>query len=382
MARLRARAAAAATLPTVPTGPTLEPGTEEPVRIPALRARLAAEDPVLAAAPDGGPLYDAALEESVRRFQATEGLEADGRVGAITVAALNRSYGARIRQLRVALDMRRNAAAPPAGRRVEVNIPDFRAQVIENGRVLFDMAVIVGRPTRQTPTMRTTLTAAVFNPQWGVPVRLAREDLLPRFRRDPRGMQERGFRVYANVDGEARQVDATTINWGRVDPASFPYTIRQAAGDDNALGRLKLVMPNNQDIYMHDTPERALFARADRAFSSGCIRMEQPFEMLNFVLAGTPGWSAQRGQQVLASRATTSISAAYAMPVRLHYTTVVVEGGRVARIRPDLYGLDEAYARLLDAPRDGSRSRPMAGPPPATATPPLRTAAVAQGAGR
>ena len=349
----RARAVVAAGgWPAVPGSgaDTIEPGTVDPVRVPALRARLAVTDPAVAAGDLSSPDYDPTLVAAVRRFQAEQGLEVDGRVGRLTLAALNRPAEAVVRQLRVALDMRRAAATPGPERRIEVNIPYQRLQVIEGERVLLDMAVIVGKPARATPTLRVRLSAVQFNPPWGVPERNAKQDLLPRFRRDPRAMMEKGFRVFSIVGGQRVEIDPTTIDWYAVSPRHFPYLIRQDAGDANALGRIKFIMPNTQDIFMHDTPDRHLFRRAGRAFSSGCIRLERPMDLLDIVLQGTPGWDRAQAVRTLDSRHTSIVTVTRALPVRLHYTTVIVEGGEV-RMRPDIYGLDEAYARALDAPQ-------------------------------
>ena len=358
--------------PTVPGGAeTLEPGATDPVRVPALRARLAATDPLLAAVPPEDPaVYDPVLVSAVQRFQEEGGLRPDGRVGRMTLAALNRPAEALVRQLRVALDMRRAAAAAPAERRIEVNIAHQRLQVLERGgRVLLQMPVIVGRPDRQTPLMRLRMNAVQFNPPWGVPERNAKEDLLPRFRRDPRAMAEKGFRVYTVVDGERVEVDPLGVDWQSVSRARFPYLVRQDAGAANALGRIKFIMPNSEDIFMHDTPERHLFSRPERAFSSGCIRLERPLDLLDVVLEGTAGWDRARATSVLDSRATASVSLARTLPVRLHYTTAVVEGAEV-RVRPDIYGLDEAYARAMDAPGASAAGRR----PLAAATEPARVA--------
>ncbi len=354
-----ARARALAALGPWPTVPgsgndTIEPGTTDPVRVPALRARLAMTDPAIAltlARQRDDPFYDEPLVEAARRFQAAQGLEPDGRVGAITRAALNRSPEVAVRQLRVALDMRRAAAQPGAERRIEVNIPQARLQVMQGDRALLDMAVIVGRPSRATPLLRVRLTAVQFNPPWGVPVRNAREDLLPRFQRNPRAMMEKGFRVYGVVEGERVEIDPTTIDWRSVNPERFPYVIRQDAGDGNALGRIKFIMPNGEDIFMHDTPDRHLFRRPDRAFSSGCIRLEKPMELLDIALEGTPGWDRARANRALETRQTSAVSVARTLPVRLHYTSVVVEREGEVRMRPDIYGLDEAYARAMTAGR-------------------------------
>ena len=327
---------------------TLEPGSTDAARVPQLRARLAFVDPAVAqGAAANSPVYDQQLLAAVRAFQAEEGLETDGRIGAITWSALNQTAEDKILQLRVALDMRRAQPAPSGERRIEVNVPHYRLHLIEGDRVVRDMAVIVGRRDRQTPMLNVRLTAVQFNPPWGVPERNAREDLLPRFRRDPAAMQARGFRLYQRIDGEVVQVDATQVDFSNYSRTNFPYFVRQDAGDANALGRIKFVMPNTDDIFMHDTPDRHLFSRGQRAFSSGCIRLERPMELLSDALSGTTGWDRARVDQVLASRRTVSTPVARSIPVRLHYTTTIVEGGRVI-MRQDIYGLDAEYARALD----------------------------------
>jgi murein L,D-transpeptidase YcbB/YkuD len=333
----------------IPGESTIEPGSVDVQRIPALRARLSAEDAVLAAAPDGGARYDAPLEEAVKRWQQANGLEVDGRVGRISLGLLNRPLSARVDQLRVALDMLRARADEGAERRIDVNVPDFRLAVLESGREILAMGVIVGRPDRATPMLRVRMTAIQFNPPWGVPERNAREDLLPRFRRDPEGMAARGFRVFGLVDGARQEIDPRSIDWSSVNRDRFPYFIRQDAGDTSALGRIKFIMPNSDDIYLHDTPDRHLFRRPDRAFSSGCIRLERPNELLSMLIQDMPGWDLPRAQRAIESRTTSGIALRRSLPVLLRYNTVVVEAGRV-RIRPDIYSLDAAYARAMAAP--------------------------------
>lgn len=334
-------------------GRVLETGRSDAVRVPALRARLAATDPVFAADPGDGDLFDTRLADAVRRFQAQAGLEADGRVGGATMAALNRTPQELVDQLRVALDMRRAEAPAPRDRHVDVNIPDFRLAVIEEGRTLMDMIVIVGRPDRATPMITTRLTSVQFNPPWGVPQRNAAQDLLPRLRRDPQAVAQRGFRIFQRVGGETVEIDPMSVDWHAIRPDRFPYFIRQDAGDANALGRLKFIMPNRDDIFLHDTPDRHLFRMADRAFSSGCIRLDRPMDLLLLLLSGNGGWDQARADRVLDSRQTIVIALRRALPIRLHYDTVMVRGNEV-RIRQDIYGLDAAYARAMATPvREG-----------------------------
>jgi murein L,D-transpeptidase YcbB/YkuD len=345
----RARDLAQSGWGTIPGEATIEPGSTDPVRIPALRARLAAEDRVLAAAPDAGAFYDGHLEAAVKRWQQASGLEVDGRVGRISLGLLNRPPQARVDQLRVALDMRRAAASEGTERRIEVNVPDYRFAMLEGGREILTMAVIVGRRDRQTPMLRVRMTTIQFNPPWGVPERNAREDLLPRLRRDPQRVIDSGFRIFGMVGGERVEIDPRTVDWSVYSRTNFPYFIRQDAGDANALGRIKFIMPNSDDIYMHDTPDRHLFRRPDRAFSSGCIRLERPRELMDVLLQGTPGWDVARAQRAIDSRVTSAVGLGRTLPVLLRYQTVMVEEGGRVRIRPDVYDLDAAYARALNA---------------------------------
>lgn len=336
---------------TIPGDATIEPGSVDMVRVPALRARLSVEDAELAAAPDAGARYDAVLEAAVRRWQAHQGLEVDGRVGRISIGLLNRPLAARVDQVRVAMDMARARMPEPGERRIDVNVPDYRLQVLEEGRELLAMAVIVGRRDRQTPMLRVRMTALQFNPPWGVPERNAREDLLPRFRRDPQGMVDKGFRVFGVVDGVRQEIDPRTIDWASINPQRIPFFIRQDAGDFSALGRIKFIMPNNDDIYLHDTPDRHLFRRPDRAFSSGCIRLERPNDLMALLLDGMPGWDLPRALRAIEARTTSGVQLRRQLPVLLRYDTVMVEAGGRVRIRPDIYELDAAYARAMAAAR-------------------------------
>lgn len=344
MARVRAREAAGG-WPGFPAGGNIEPGRRD-ARVPALRARLAAEDPAIAGLPDNGTLYDRDLVEAVKRWQAANFLEPDGRIGRMTQKALNEPPAQRIAQGIAALDMRRAAAAPGAGRLIDVNLPAFWLTMSEGGRTLLEMAVIVGRPDRATPILDTRMTAIQFNPPWGVPERNARQDLLPRFQRDPVAMRERGFRLFRTVNGERVEVDPTEVDWSRISRTNFPFVVRQDAGDANALGRIKFVMPNRDAIFMHDTPDRGLFRTVDRAYSSGCIRLSRPLELLDLLVEGLAGWDRARAERAIDSGTTSTISVRTPPRVLLSYRTVDVVDGRV-RMRPDFYDLDLAYVAAM-----------------------------------
>ena len=343
-------------LPAVPTGATIEPGRFSD-RVAPLRARLAATDALFAAqpAPADPNLYDEVLADAVRRFQATAGLEADARVGTGTQSALNRSAAMDIRAIRVAMDMRRAAPNPGRERRIEVNIPDFMLHVYEGDATILEMPVIVGRRERATPLLSTRLTSVMFNPSWGVPVRNAVEDKLPMLQRNPLALLRNGTRIYQRVDGEVVEVDPSTVDWRSYSRTNFPFSIRQDPGEANALGRIKFIMPNGEDIFMHDTPDRHLFTRSERAFSSGCIRLGRPMDFLAMATDGMEGWDRNRGQRSVSEGRTFTIGLRRQPSVRLLYQTVMVEPAGV-RIRPDIYGMDETYFRAMER----GPSRPMA----------------------
>jgi murein L,D-transpeptidase YcbB/YkuD len=328
-----------------PTGTTLTPGARGP-QVAQLRARLAATDPVLPPSRDPD-LYDPVLADAARRFQAAHGLHPDARLGRFSQALLAETAAERRARLAANLDARRGLLPLPPDLAIEVNVPAFSFQATEHGAEVLAMRVVVGRPTRPTPMMLTRMTSAVFNPPWGVPQTLAREDFLPRLRADPASVTARGFRIFGAGGVE---IDPTTVDWRSIRPDRFPFVIRQDPGDANALGRIKFNLVNDQDIYMHDTPDRRYFATDVRAFSSGCIRLEKPAEMVDLLFAGQPGMDRARMQALLDRRTTSGMTARRAIPVKLAYRTATLGPTGQLVLRHDLYGLDAAYARAMARP--------------------------------
>lgn len=336
-----ARTRAATGWPESPAGTTLNPGTRH-ARIVAIRERLAAFDPSLAPGPDPQH-YDPAMVLVAKRFQAAHGLDPDGRLGQFSQALLAEQPAARAARLAANMDMLRGAAPPPAGLSIEVNIPAYNLVAAEGLREVLAMKVVLGRPSRPTPLMLTRMTGAVFNPPWGVPQRLAREDLLPRLRADPTAFSARGFRVFG---AGGTEIDPTTVDWRGVRADRFPYVIRQDPGDSNALGRVKFNLVNNLDIYMHDTPERRYFATDIRAFSSGCIRLERPMDMLALLMAEN-NIDRPRLQALIDRRTTSGLAARRPLPARLAYRTAGLDAAGGLVLRLDIYRLDAAYAQAM-----------------------------------
>ena len=290
-------------------------------------------------------VFDSALEAAVRRFQERHGLAVDGLVGRQTVAELDVPVEHRIAQLRVNMERARWVFRDLEPRLLLVNIARFRVLLIEAGEVTWSTRAVVGRPYRQTPVFKARMTYLEFNPTWTVPPTILRQDLLPDIRRDPEVLQRRNMVV---LDAQGRHVDPATIDWVNVTARTFPYMIRQLPGPENALGRVKFMYPNPYHVYMHDTPARDLFERSARSFSSGCIRLEKPFELASRLLAGTE-WDDAAIDQALASGRTRVVNLARPITVLTLYGTAVPEAGQIV-FAPDIYERDARLLRALDAP--------------------------------
>ena len=326
--------------PTVPAGATLKPGNTDE-RVPALAARLAVTADLPATAEVNGALYDETVALGVRRFQARHGLAPDGAVGPATLAALNVPVAARIEQLRANLERARWVFYEPESEFLVVNIAGFTLYHLRRGEVVWRTRVQVGRPYRQTPIFRAEMTYLVVNPTWTVPPTVFREDILPEVRRNPAYLASRHIDAF---DSRGAAVDPATANWSGRNP---PYRLVQRPGPDNALGRIKFMFPNAHSVYLHDTPSRDLFSRDSRAFSSGCIRVEDPFALAEQLL-GPQG--RQRLDAIVASGRTETVFLEKPIPIMLLYWTAEPDAtGRVSFL-PDVYARDAAVIAALAQP--------------------------------
>lgn len=332
--------------PVVPSPRTakLEPGRRDPA-VAALRRRLAASGEFVGKVA-GGDLYDAALKGAVVRFQTRHGLDADGVVGPGTLVALNVPVAERIGQILANLERERWMPADLGRRHVVVNVPDYSLKAVEDGTVVDSMRVIVGTKVRRTPIFSSSITSVVLNPTWTMPVRLAKEDYLPKLLKNPGYLAEKGFTVYASWAPGAPALDPRRINWKAVGNGIGRLKLRQDPGPNNALGQVKFNIPNGFDVYLHDTPSRDKFDKTVRAFSSGCVRVGEPMELAAFVLATMPEWPAERRQQMLDRKETKTIVLKEPVPVHLLYRTAWVDAAGDLQFREDVYGRDQ---ELLDA---------------------------------
>jgi len=337
--------------PSIPAGPNLEPGMRD-ARVSALRTRLEAEGYAQPSSDGSGDLYDEALTDAVRTFQARHALSKDGVVGSATRAELNVPVERRIDTIRINMERARWVLRNLGDEFVLVNVAGFHVYVVREGKRLWETRSIVGKPYRQTPVFRGDMTYLEFNPTWTVPPTILRKDMLPRLRSDPGYFARNNFRI---VDANGRTVSASAARAKA--SGSFPYQIVQQPGADNALGRVKFMFPNRHSVYLHDTPNRALFGKPERTFSSGCIRLEHPMDLAEILLAGDPTWSRDRIDTVVASDKTTRVTLPKPVPVLILYWTVAIEGDRVTWYR-DIYGRDAKLLAALNEPFSPLRPRP------------------------
>jgi L,D-transpeptidase YcbB len=347
--RLEAVAATGAWGETVPEGAALRQGDRGP-RVEALRARLAALGyPAEAGAEPAR--FDGRLHDALEAFQEDQGLIADGVLGQRTLAALNASPEERIGQILVNLERLRWMPDDLGARHVLVNIPAFTTSVFENGERVYHTRSIVGESKTQTPEFSDRMTYLVVNPTWYIPDSIAKRVYLPQLRQDPSVLRRNNMRLFTRSGTE---IDPGLVNFAELGD-SFPFRVRQNPSPSNALGRVKFMFPNQFAIYLHDTPHRELFDRDGRAFSNGCVRLEDPFELAHYLLAPQLDDPEAQFRSWLDAEDERYVTLDEAINVHITYRTVWADDGGV-HYREDAYGRD---ARVLAALKEAGVAPPM-----------------------
>lgn len=355
LARYRAIAAGTALPPVADPGASVHPG-EAYAGTAALRQVLAAYGDLTDDAPEvengrlTGPLV-----EALRQFQQRHGLDADGVLGTRTVAALNVPVAWRQRQIELALERLRWLPDLGPGRLIAINIPMFHLWAWDGNpgtdAPVLDMAVIVGRSVRwQTPVLDRPLTQIVLRPYWNVPRSILTTEVLPAVARNPGYLARQHLEMVRGPRDEDPVVDDTPAHLEELKAGLL--RLRQRPGPDNALGLVKFVLPNDEDIYLHGTPSTALFARSRRDFSHGCIRVERPADLAAWAVRGTPSWDEARLDATMSGSQTTAVRLAAPVRVIVFYTTAAVMSadGRI-HFADDIYGRDATLDRVLAARR-------------------------------
>jgi murein L,D-transpeptidase YcbB/YkuD len=352
-ARLRAalprlRALAAEPDEPLPVWPTLRPGAAADGLDRLQRQLLRLGDLAPADAQAAPARYDGALIDAVRRLQRRHGLADDGVLGKATQAALAVPLRQRVRQLELAMERLR--WLPRLDRRfVGINIPMFRLWAAQPGEPPLEMAVIVGRALdTRTPVFGAELTQVVFRPYWNVPRSIVRSELLAPIRRDPSYLARHDMEIVRGGGDDAQAVPPTPDNIARL--ATGTLRLRQRPGPSNALGPVKFVFPNTADVYLHGTPAPQLFARTRRDFSHGCVRVEDPAALAEWVLRDAPtAWPRERVDAALQGEHNRKVTLARPLPVLLYYVTALVLADGALHFADDLYGHDAQLERALAA---------------------------------
>ena len=317
----------------------LKPGQEN-AAVPLLAKRLAITGDYSGSLDDRSTSYGPGLQEAVKRFQRRHGLEPDAVVGTAVIAQMNVPVDERIRQIALNLERWRWLPRTLGDRHILVNIPEFRLEVWEGDRVPLSMRVVVGKKDTPTPIFADDMTHLVFAPYWNVPPDIAKNETLPSMLNDAAFLDRTNMEV---LDRSGNPVDPSTI-----DPENLgQYRFRQRPGASNSLGFVKFMFPNQFNVYLHDTPADSLFARATRSLSHGCVRLEQPEKLAQYVLADQPDWTPERIRAAMHSGQEKTVKLTEALPVYLGYWTARISADGLLQFRNDLYRIDARQMTLL-----------------------------------
>lgn len=313
----------------------------------AVATESSSSAPTGGAPPSGAPpidpdqVFDEYLVEAVKKFQREQYLEVDGAIGPATRAALNVSVQSRIDQIRVNLDRARWLLHNIPPEMLLVDVAGFKVTYFKDNLPVWGSRVQVGMAYRTSPIFKSEINYITLNPTWTVPPTILRKDILPKVRKDIGYLKKSNIRV---LDSNGKELNPADINWSR--PGNI--TLRQDAGEDAALGKAVIRFPNSHAVYLHDTPHQKLFNKSQRAFSSGCIRVERALELVELLLAETPSWDSEAINKALATGKTRNVTLAKRVPILIAYWTVDAISETQIAFKPDIYARDAKVLAALN----------------------------------
>ncbi len=327
---------------TVPAGRKLEPG-DSGAAVIALRDRLIEMGFLDRSA---SRTFDASLSAAVQRFQAAHGLELDGVAGEGTLKEINKPVSARLKSVIVAMERERWLDPERGDRHVLVNQTDFTAKIVDRGAVTFETRSVIGKNVhdRRSPEFSDVMEHMIINPSWHVPRSIITKEYLPELQKNPHAQGQ-----LLITDSRGRNVSRDAVDFTQYTAKTFPFAMRQPPSKRNALGLVKFMFPNKYNIYLHDTPQKHLFAREVRAYSHGCIRLAQPFEFAYALLAKQTENPKDFFHRILSSGKETKVDLEVQVPVHIIYRTAYISEKGQAGFRRDIYGRDAKVWNALDA---------------------------------
>jgi murein L,D-transpeptidase YcbB/YkuD len=332
--------------PRITEGPSLKEGFRDN-RVITLRKRLILSGDLKEYTPADPQVFDKPLEHAVRRFQRRHGLVVDGIVGPSTLEAINVPVERRISQIKLNMERWRWLPKKMEDRYILINTASFELHVVEQHRTVMKMKVIVGKPYWHTPIFSAKMSYIELNPHWNIPRSIFAEEILPKIKNDPDYLLKERIKVLESWSPDANEVDPYSIDWQSVTEENFKYRLRQEPGPTNPLGKIKFMFPNRFNVYLHDTPRKNLFERKERSFSHGCIRVEKPIELAEYVLRMNQGWDKKRLYSEINKGKTKQIELKQQIPVYiLYFTTWVDESGDISFYK-DIYGRDSILENAL-----------------------------------
>lgn len=325
------------------TAASLKPGGSNPAVV-TLRQRLAASGHLKGdIAANTSAVYDNELVEAVKSFQELHAVKASGVVDAPTLAAMNVPIDKRIQQIELNLERWRWMPDDFGAHHFLVNVPYFHLLARQDDKIVMDIRVVVGKPGHETPLFSDDMESVVFSPYWNIPDSIAENETAPAMARDPAYLAKQNIEILRTSGGKTETISASDVDWdnpGELRSLAF----RQRPGSSNALGYVKFLFPNEFNVYLHDTPADALFGRPTRAFSHGCMRVEEPEKLAEYVLKGYPEWTPKAMSAAMHSGVERHVKLKEKIPVHVVYFTAWVDEHNGLHFQPDIYGYDDKQA--------------------------------------
>jgi len=298
---------------------------------------------------DGYNTFDKKLKDALKYYQKRMGLWVSGTLTAETRRSLNISAKAKVKLIKLNIEKARWEKASMHDRVILVNIPDFMLRIFDDDRVILASRVVCGKKTNPTPIFSSTMSYVVLNPTWTVPDSIIKKEMIPKFKENPNYLEGKKFKIYNGWGKDRKEVDPTTVDWSQYEgkKAKVPFAFVRARGEDNPLGIVKFMFPNNNAVYIHDTPSKSLFKKRVRAFSHGCIRLHNPKNLLEFLANEHMNSGFSKVDALLKKGDMKSVGLDRKLPVYIRYYTVFVTDDGTVKFAYDIYGYDKILIKNI-----------------------------------